>query len=82
MGVLEGRVAVITGSGRGIGRSFALRYAQEGAKLVIADLDDANASAVAEEVRSLGAEAEPFRVDVADPEQSVRMVEQIGRAHV
>ena len=77
MGVLDGRVALITGSGRGIGRAFALRYAAEGARLAIVDIDEANAATVADEVRAFGAEATSMRVDVRDPEQSVRMVEQV-----
>src|SRR5512138_2394689 len=77
MGVLDGRVALITGSGRGIGRAYALRYAAEGARLAIVDIDEANAATVADEVRAFGAEATSMRVDVRDPEQSVRMVEQV-----
>jgi meso-butanediol dehydrogenase/(S,S)-butanediol dehydrogenase/diacetyl reductase len=77
MGKLDGLVALVSGSGRGIGRAIALRYAREGAKVVVADLDEASAQAVAQEMRSLGASADAFRVDVSDPDQSATVVARV-----
>ena len=54
---LSGKVAYVTGSGRGIGRAVALKLAREGARLVINDLDEAPAHAVVEEIRAMGGEA-------------------------
>jgi 3-oxoacyl-[acyl-carrier protein] reductase len=54
---LQGKVAVVTGSGRGIGRAMALKLAGEGARLVLNDLDDEPAMAVREEIRAQGGEA-------------------------
>ena len=86
MGKLEGCVALISGSGRGIGRTMALRYAREGATVVVADLDEAGARAVAEEIRALGAAAEAFQVDVSEPDQSAatigRTVDRFGRLDI
>ena len=56
MGSLEGRVAIITGAARGLGREHALLFAAEGASVVVNDVG-AEAETVAEELRSLGAEA-------------------------
>ena len=86
MGKLDGRIALISGSGRGIGRAIALRYAREGAKVVVADLDAASSQAVAAEIQSFGAEADGFQVDVSDPKQSAAMlaraVDRFGRLDV
>ncbi len=74
---LNGQVALITGAGRGIGAAIALRYAREGAKIVAADLDEANARVIAEQVRAFGAEAEAVPVDVRDPARSEAMIERV-----
>jgi len=74
MGKLDGTVAAVCGAGRGIGRAIALRYAREGANVVVADIDAGNAQAVADEVWSFNTEAEALQVDVSDPKQSAAMV--------
>jgi NAD(P)-dependent dehydrogenase (short-subunit alcohol dehydrogenase family) len=64
---LDGRRAIVTGAGAGIGRAIAARFAAEGARVLVADLDD---DAAGEVVRELGAPALAHTVDVSD-EQSV-----------
>ncbi|GIX31326.1 MAG: oxidoreductase [Porticoccaceae bacterium] len=70
-GELEGKVAVVTGGGSGIGRASALRFAGAGARVVVADLDEARARQVAEEI---GEAARAFRVDVARAEEVEALV--------
>ena len=65
---LAGKVAIITGAGQGIGRGIALRLAREGAHVVIAEYNAANASAVALEIEGAGGRALPYRIDISDTE--------------
>lgn len=63
---LTGRVAVITGAARGVGRALALECAREGMRLALADLDGERVEQVAAEARDLGAEAFALAVDVSE----------------
>jgi len=71
---LEGKVALISGSGRGIGRSIALKLASEGARVVINDLDEAPAQAVAQEITQAGGEAVICAGNVTAPDFGERFV--------
>ena len=71
---LEGKVAIVTGAGRGIGRAIALRLAREGASVTVADLDEANAQAVTREVAAANGQAHVLRVDVTHRDDVERMV--------
>ena len=75
MGKLDGKVALITGSGRNIGRATALKLAGEGAHVIVnARANQAEADAVAHEVRERGVKALAVLADVADKEQVDTMV--------
>jgi 3-oxoacyl-[acyl-carrier protein] reductase len=66
MSQLTNQIAVVTGAGRGIGRAIALKYAQEGADVVVVSRTQENSEKVAAEIRALGRKAWAFAVDVAD----------------
>ncbi len=85
MGALDGRVAIITGAGRGIGREHALLFAAEGARVLVNDLGGANdgtgndltpAQQVVDEIAAMGGEAAANYDNVADWEGSQRMINQ------
>jgi len=95
MGTLDGRVVIVTGAGRGIGREHALLYASEGAKLVINDLggdvdgtgaDAGPAQQVVDEIKGMGGEAVANTDSVTDWEGGQRLVntaiEAFGDLHV
>lgn len=73
-GKLDGKVALVTGAGRGIGRSIALKLASEGARLVVNDLDAAPAEEVLEEIRKGGSDAVACPGSVAAPDFGDRFV--------
>lgn len=74
---LEGRVALITGAGSGIGKGAALLLAQEGAKIAALDRDQ-DVQQTVQAIKQTGGEAIPLTADVAQPEQMERAVRQAG----
>jgi NAD(P)-dependent dehydrogenase (short-subunit alcohol dehydrogenase family) len=84
MGALDGRVAIITGAGRGIGREHALLFASEGAKVVVNDLggsldgsggEASPAEQVVQEIKDLGGEAVANHDNVADWDGGARLIQ-------
>ena len=77
----EGRVAIVTGGGRGIGRAVAVRLAEEEADVAISyRSNDETAERTAEEVRATGVRCELFKGDVASPEDVEALVKGVGDA--
>lgn len=74
---LKNKVAIITGSARGIGKQAAFTFAREGAKVVVADLDEENGRAVAEEIVAQGGEAMFVKLDVTSRESVKSMVDAV-----
>lgn len=84
---LEGKTALITGSGRNIGKAIALTFAREGADVILNTRSNAEElEGAAVECRSYGVKAVPVLADVSDPEQAARLVEeglaQLGKIDV
>ena len=76
---LEGKVAIITGAGQGIGAATALKFAREGAVVAVCDLNALAVSAVVDACRDAGATAAGYAIDVANREAVSEMVEQVQK---
>jgi 3-oxoacyl-[acyl-carrier protein] reductase len=74
---LQDKVAIITGGGQGIGRAYALRFAREGAHVVVADINGANAAAAAREVEGLGRQGLAVTTDVSDEASCKALAEKV-----
>ncbi len=86
MGQLDGKVAIVTGSGRGIGREVALRLARDGADVVVNDLDDEPAAETIKLIQAMGSKAVACNGDVTAKDFGERIVDtavkQLGGLHV
>lgn len=84
--LLEGQVSIVTGGGRGIGRGIALRFAQEGAAVLLTARSASEIEAVAGEIRGAGGRAAAVAADVAREDDCARIVhaarEQFGRIDI
>lgn len=85
-GILQDKVAIITGGGRGIGRAFAIRFAEEGAKIFIPDISLERAEGVAKEIKDKGGQAAAILTDISD-ENAVRttaerVIKEFGQADI
>jgi 3-oxoacyl-[acyl-carrier protein] reductase len=83
---LKDKVCIITGAGQAIGKYFAQRFAEEGAKIIIAEINEPTGKAAAEEINDKGYEAWFIRTDVSEPKSTQIMVddtlEKYGRIDV
>ncbi len=79
---LTDKVAMVTGAGSGIGRAVALLLAQQGARIVIADINEDLAHAVAEEIEAAGGKASAGQADVSNQEEVVAMFGGMARLDI
>jgi 3-oxoacyl-[acyl-carrier protein] reductase len=77
---VAGRVVVVTGGGRGIGKIYSQRLAEGGAKIVVADIVEKESEEVAEAIRKAGGEAIAAPTDVTDPERTQQMADAALKA--
>ena len=86
MGKLDGRVAIVTGGGRGLGKAFCIGLAAEGARILAATNETVGLDQTIEEVRQLGTEAESLLVDVTSDEDMKKMaryaMDRFGRIDI
>jgi 3-oxoacyl-[acyl-carrier protein] reductase len=79
-GLLEGRIAVVTGGGSGIGRAIALGYAKEGAHVVVLDINADTAAETAKAIQAANGKAASYRLDVTDREACRAVAAEIGKS--
>jgi len=86
MGILENKVAVVTGAGSGIGLAIALTYAKEGAKVIVSDINEEHGAQAVEQIKSSGGKASFVKADTSDPAQVEALVnstvEMYGRLDI
>ena len=81
MGILDGKLAVVTGAGRGLGAAIAKGFAHEGAKVVVVDLDAETANRVAQELQSEGHDAWSYALDIGDRQAVYSFAERVTADH-
>lgn len=77
--VLQNKVAIITGAGRGLGKAFALRFADEGARLLLPDISLERAQNTADEIKAKGGEAAAIKTDISEEKDTQKMAEEVMR---
>ncbi|MFM9106217.1 MAG: SDR family NAD(P)-dependent oxidoreductase [Chloroflexota bacterium] len=80
-GRIQDKVAIVTGGGSGIGRAIALRFGAEGAKVIVADINEAAAGKVAQEIGAAGGTAMAIRTDVSDEASVANLFDRTVAAH-
>ncbi|HLG19435.1 MAG TPA: 3-oxoacyl-ACP reductase FabG [Bdellovibrionota bacterium] len=76
---IKGKVAVITGAGRGIGRAIAERFSEDGARLALVDLDEPNLKTTLGNIQKRGAEGITVTANISKPQEVLRMVDETVR---
>ena len=81
MGILENKVALVTGAGSGIGLAISVTYAREGAKVIVSDINEEHGNKVVEQIKSDGGEASFVKADTSDPAQVEELVRKTAEIY-
>ena len=79
--MLKDKVAIITGAGRGLGKAFALRFAEEGARLLLPDISLERAQTTAKEIKAKGGEAHAMLTDISSEKDTLKMAEKVVKLY-
>ncbi len=79
--LLRDKVAIITGAGRGLGKAFALRFAGEGARLLLPDISLERAEVTVKEIKAAGGEAVAMLTDISEEKDTQKMAEEVRRIY-
>ncbi len=79
--ILQDKVAIITGAGRGLGKAFALRFAEEGARLLLPDISPERAEGTVKEIKAKGGEATAMLTDISEEKDTLKMAEEVIRLY-
>ena len=80
MGILDNKVVIVTGGANGLGKAYSLKLAEEGAKVVVADIADKEAQAVVDEIKAAGGQAIALHTDVTSEADTKKMAEETVKA--
>lgn len=75
---VTGKLALVTGGGRGIGRSICLKLSNLGCRIAVVDIDERTAGGVAEEIRALGGDAQSFKADISKVELTKKLRDDVA----
>jgi 3-oxoacyl-[acyl-carrier protein] reductase len=78
---LKDKIAIITGAGRGLGKAFALRFAEEGARLLLPDISLERAQETANQIKAKGGEAVAMLTDISDEKSTRKMADEVLRLY-
>ncbi|WP_267405061.1 MULTISPECIES: glucose 1-dehydrogenase [unclassified Chryseobacterium] len=81
MGILDNKVAIVTGGGSGIGLAVAVSYAKEGAKVVVSDINEEHGNQAVDQIKANGGEASFIKADTSSPTEVENLVKETAKIY-